>query len=848
LTGKEVLKSIQQIVSGVNVNTTSFGYNKELPVTFSTGITNMAYPEFEKWPMSGQEEKDRGRDLGVCFADFNGNGLMDIIKADGNNIEVWTNSTQGWSRVPAVTVPDGGIQLKGVTSGVPAIYTMNLWDFDVDQDGKKDLLDTVGVEITRTNNPGGRYEEIIKERLYPWYRREGGGSFEEFVAQAPKDKNWKMLYDNDYWNMGYRNSTYFKGIYKKWIGTGADRRETIDLYEMDSGRVWGYFQRGSVGQTVGWKYSSTLNAETRDLILRGGVIDSGFRLIDLNGDGLIDVIKARDGQAFAAYTNKGSGWVAAPSGFNFPVHVTTAAGNVRQDVALVDVDGDGLTDIIAGNDVYISTGRGFVKSGTRVFPSVAIPFPQNKQDSGIRFADINNDGLTDVIRLHVRSYGAVDQTLVKKVYINNGTSWVERGFAFPGDLTLWNMAFSVEEIEGESYEHHISAECGDINGDGYSDLFCLSMGYNRKPLINVNGASLQYKDAIGSAAGAGLFRYKNHDYGDHIIDLDGDGCSDVVLNGGRIIGMNQYKPGSQLTNIENGIGGRYLISYRAMSNAHRMPFRKRVVERVLQVDEVAETSVMTMYDFKEGRYEREENAFLGFKTVKAVDAHGSVEETWYHNESYVLAGRPYRTIQRDAGGNVLKMETTLWNVIDLFGKKVQTAVPVQITAYRYDGMNSEPLSSSEKVIEYKNYGLDGIYPWKEVVTQKDRTAETVVTLVLRTVNGVRGYLPEFFESRINGNVIEQKSTTYDNLGRPTVEEVKDLEKGSWLSSTVVYNPHGNIQSKSDHRGNEIRYEYDPVVHECHPSLKTTQGPSLITTHPSPIYKYPTTSFMSSLLG
>ena len=96
-------------------------------------------------------------------------------------------------------------------------------------------------------------------------------------------------------------------------------------------------------------------------------IDTGVRLADVNGDGRVDVLQAKTGASRATWLNDGAAgapaptpWVASaawaiPAGLDF-VAANGADGGVR----LLDLDGDGMTDLLrsvnGANEFYRNRG------------------------------------------------------------------------------------------------------------------------------------------------------------------------------------------------------------------------------------------------------------------------------------------------------------------------------------------------------------------------------------------------------------------------------------------------------------------------------------------------------------
>src|SRR5438128_11576166 len=86
--------------------------------------------------------------------------------------------------------------------------------------------------------------------------------------------------------------------------------------------------------------------------------DMGTRFEDFNGDGLVDVLKARDsdGLTDSIYLNRGNGAWSTTTPAGIKPMVNTAEGvNAR----VADVNGDGLADFVTGwASTTINTGRG----------------------------------------------------------------------------------------------------------------------------------------------------------------------------------------------------------------------------------------------------------------------------------------------------------------------------------------------------------------------------------------------------------------------------------------------------------------------------------------------------------
>ncbi len=125
-----------------------------------------------------------------------------------------------------------------------------------------------------------------------------------------------------------------------------------------------------------------------------------------------------------AYLNTGSGW-ATSSTASFippmPLSVDDSDYDDAEGIALIDLNGDGLVDIGWNNSTdsgaWINSGTGWVTNDLYApkYPLATI----NKKDNGGRFVDINGDGLTDQVYRRGTDQGAwINQSkipLLKKI-------------------------------------------------------------------------------------------------------------------------------------------------------------------------------------------------------------------------------------------------------------------------------------------------------------------------------------------------------------------------------------------------------------------------------------------------
>jgi hypothetical protein len=221
---------------------------------------------------------------------------------------------------------------------------------------------------------------------------------------------------------------------------------------------------------------------------------------DVNGDGLNDVVMttsyyfdpAHDYKLFVFLQNP-DGTLVAPA-----IHATRGT---PKSVAIADMDGDGFADVIVGNsglgiEVFKQGASGTLDSST---------FYSTSYSDKIRAADLNNDGLMDVV----------------------GIDW---GSNFAG-VMLGNTSGTLSTAVTYTAPHggYDDLEVGDINGDGLSDIVVMSGQSYSNPNLSV----------LTQLAGGDFSPVASYNVGSNILtsgvgvgDVDGDGKSDVVVSYG----------------------------------------------------------------------------------------------------------------------------------------------------------------------------------------------------------------------------------------------------------------------------------------------------------------------------
>ncbi|MCP1846752.1 MULTISPECIES: glycine-rich domain-containing protein [unclassified Bradyrhizobium] len=246
-------------------------------------------------------------------------------------------------------------------------------------------------------------------------------------------------------------------VVRGWQDVRTGLEQTIQSVSINSSSVAGGCGWG--GSWAGTTTNSTIPifaTQNSSFILSGGVFG------DVNGDGLPDYETSLPGwQSAAAYLGDGSAWVSTSTIFApaqaFPTTQPTPAAS-----QLVDINGDGLDDWVSSDTsntyVQLNTGTGWASADPAwTIPTSTLFFASGSgythnydhyYDRGIRFVDINGDGLPDMVRGY---HGYVTGTPsfvydpypeladVQAVYLNTGNGWATSTAYAPGYIATANV-------------------------------------------------------------------------------------------------------------------------------------------------------------------------------------------------------------------------------------------------------------------------------------------------------------------------------------------------------------------------------------------------------------------------
>lgn len=303
--------------------------------------------------------------------------------------------------------------------------------------------------------------------------------------------------------------------------------------------------------------------------------DPDVKLVDMDGDGIIDALQTCDTH-FLIYYNKGpQGWDSQIQYIprrNLEEFPDVSFSAPEQRVRLAAMGGEGLQDIVLIHNRLIQywPNLGYGQWGRRVTMGNSPQLPPNYDPRRLFLADIDGDGYADLVYIH---YGRVHY------WINqSGNAWSEEHI-----------------IEGTPAVSDMDAiRLADMKGTGTAGILW-TYDYSEH-----NPANYKYLDLTG-------------------------GIKPYLLNGmDNNIGA--------ITRIDYASSTKFAVADREQGlpwQTH-LPFPVQLVERVEIYDCLSKGKLVTKYTYHHGHWDGAEREFRGFGMVEQFDSESFMD---YHDSS-----------------------------------------------------------------------------------------------------------------------------------------------------------------------------------------------------------------------
>jgi RHS repeat-associated protein len=320
--------------------------------------------------------------------------------------------------------------------------------------------------------------------------------------------------------------------------------------------------------------------------------DPNLKFIDLNGDGMPDLLVSRE-QDFIWYAAQGtSGYddyhlAAKAMDEEKGPRILFANQDERLIIATADMSGDGLSDIvlISYASVFYYPNLGFGKFGARVCMPMADCFDTQMDfnPKQIHFADIDGTGTADII------YTGKNKIQIWFNECGNSLRKVDEFFnPFPRIDSQTKISFI------------------DLLGNGTSCMvWCSALPQNRE-------APIKYVDLMQGRKPHVMSGHKN--------------------NLGKEVSL-EYKPSTYFYLQDKKQGKQWIT---------KLPFPVQCVSKVITEDKVSRTRFVNEYSYHHGYYDISEREFRGFALVVQRD----VEKFEHYVKGVQLAGAS-NSIEKD---------------------------------------------------------------------------------------------------------------------------------------------------------------------------------------------------------
>ncbi|MFW5739344.1 MAG: toxin TcdB middle/N-terminal domain-containing protein, partial [Myxococcota bacterium] len=470
--------------------------------------------------------------------------------------------------------------------------------------------------------------------------------------------------------------------------------------------------------------------------------------LDLDADAIIDLLHMPKVKTYSVYTPQWYGgewkWMGRDVTTADQLDARIDLGNDAEEIRVFDVNGDGLVDVVKTGgtslQVWFALGRypggdGLFGSATWTGPDTAqlsmapvlrcVPhasLPIRFSDPDVRVADMNGDGLTDIVRIRkgdIRYWpGRGDGTF------GTGPLGCEGGTFTSGYVQMGESPWYTDPDNS-------GLRFNDVNGDGTADLVQIRF-QNVDVWYNVDGKSWQDRRILYDTPASPSYQQRVR-----LVDINGSGTADILWGDGLAYKYIDLSAGTRpwlLNRVENGLGKSTEVTYTTSTAemleaesagnpwSERCPTVLHMVERVTVRDNLGTIGrpageYVTEYTYRDPHFDGVQREFRGFAetTVRTVgDSNSPTSESrtefllgrrpgglavWQDSPYEALKGLPSVAETYDPSSGVYLSTTgTTYALRKLYdgadGRSVVVAFAKQTDTWLYDTSGFAPSASS----------------------------------------------------------------------------------------------------------------------------------------------------------
>ena len=394
--------------------------------------------------------------------------------------------------------------------------------------------------------------------------------------------------------------------------------------------------------------------------------------LDLNGDATIDLLHMPKVKTYSVYTplleaNKWW-WNGRTIDTADDLDARIDFSGDEDDIRVFDVNGDGLVDVVktAGTALQVWFALGRYPGGDGRFGSATwtdfdtadlhmdpvlrcLPWsatPIRFSDSDVKLGDMNGDGLTDIVRLRKGDIkywpGRGDGTF------GTGSLGCEGGTFGQDTYVQMDASPWFSDPDGSGLR------IDDVNGDGLADLVQIRF-QDVDIWYNHDGASWGQKRWLHGTPVSPSYQNRVR-----IVDMNGSGTADILWGDGYAYKYIDLSRGTRpwlLRRVDNGMGKTTEVSYAtttsqmlaaaAANDAWKKtsPVVHHVVERVTVRDNLEKIGrpggvYVTEYTYRDPVYDGIQREFRGFSSTKVTSAGDGNSPTSASESRFLLGERP----------------------------------------------------------------------------------------------------------------------------------------------------------------------------------------------------------------